>query len=395
MAFLSDKLSNLPPYLFSEFQKKKKELERQGVDVIDLGIGAPDLPPPEFVSDRLINELKNPANHRYSAYRGCSEFKEAVAAFYQKQYKVDLDPDKEVLALIGSKEGIVHLMQAVINPGDGVLVPDPGYPVYHKSVHLAGAEKMRLPLDEEKGYIPRFDQICEENRMRAKLMLLNYPSNPTGATVEYSTFADAYRFAEEHEILLVNDAAYDLVTFDDYKSPSVLQVPGSKDLAVEFGSLSKSFNMAGWRIGYVAGNKEVIDALATLKSNIDSSQFIPIQLAAAEALRSDLSAVRTNNAVYKERMEKLSAALNEIGLFTKKTRGTIFLWTKVPKGFTSSGFADLLLEKAGIIVTPGTAFGLSGEGYIRVALTADLDRIDEVIKRLRKLNWKGEDCGQS
>lgn len=390
MITIADRVKSLPAYVFSEFQRKKAELEKEGVDVIDLGIGAPDLPTPDFVYERLVLEAKNPDNHRYSPYSGCSEFKEAVAAFYKKQYAVDLDPDTEVLALIGSKEGIVNLFQAVLNPGDAVFVPDPGYPVYQKGVLLAGGESILLPLNEEKGYIPEFGRISKRNKQRAKLLMLNYPSNPLGATVELNTFREAATFSKNNKILLASDAAYNLITFDGYKAPSVLQVPDAKDYAVEFGSLSKSFNMAGWRIGYVVGNKHVIQALATLKSNIDSSQFLAVQKAAATALKSDLSAVKEHNAIYQERMEKLYTALNELGISTEKTRGTIFLWAKVPTGFTANSFANKLLEEAGVIVTPGTAFGPSGEGYIRIALTVSKERLDEVVRRFRELRLKEE-----
>lgn len=390
MITIADRVKSLPAYVFSEFQRKKAELEKEGVDVIDLGIGAPDLPTPDFVYERLVLEAKNPDNHRYSPYSGCSEFKEAVAEFYKKQYAVDLDPDTEVLALIGSKEGIVNLFQAVLNPGDAVFVPDPGYPVYQKGVLLAGGESILLPLNEEKGYIPEFGRISKRNKQRAKLLMLNYPSNPLGATVELNTFREAATFSKNNKILLASDAAYNLITFDGYKAPSVLQVPDAKDYAVEFGSLSKSFNMAGWRIGYVVGNKHVIQALATLKSNIDSSQFLAVQKAAATALKSDLSAVKEHNAIYQERMEKLYTALNELGISTEKTRGTIFLWAKVPTGFTANSFANKLLEEAGVIVTPGTAFGPSGEGYIRIALTVSKERLDEVVRRLRELRLKEE-----
>lgn len=390
MITIADRVKSLPAYVFSEFQRKKAELEKEGVDVIDLGIGAPDLPTPDFVYERLVLEAKNPDNHRYSPYSGCSEFKEAVAEFYKKQYAVDLDPDTEVLALIGSKEGIVNLFQAVLNPGDAVFVPDPGYPVYQKGVLLAGGESILLPLNEEKGYIPEFGRISKRNKQRAKLLMLNYPSNPLGATVELNTFREAATFSKNNKILLASDAAYNLITFDGYKAPSVLQVPDAKDYAVEFGSLSKSFNMAGWRIGYVVGNKHVIQALATLKSNIDSSQFLAVQKAAATALKSDLSAVKEHNAIYQERMEKLYTALNELGISTEKTRGTIFLWAKVPTGFTANSFANKLLEEAGVIVAPGTAFGPSGEGYIRIALTVSKERLDEVVRRFRELRLKEE-----
>ncbi|MFA1822894.1 LL-diaminopimelate aminotransferase [Virgibacillus oceani] len=386
MSFVSDRVRNLPPYLFSELQKKKKKLIANGVDVIDLGIGAPDLPAPEFVSNKLVEEAKKPLNHRYSIYSGMLSFREAVAEFYKNNYDVELDPETEVLALIGSKEGIANLVQAVTNPGDTVIIPDPSYPVYRTAVHLAGSVSVPLPLDVNNGYIPLFDKLSAEEAEQAKLMFLNYPSNPTAATVELETFTEALSFARKNNILLVNDAAYDLVTFDDYKSPSVLQTPGAKEQAIEFGSLSKSFNMTGWRIGFAVGNKEVIQALATLKSNIDTSQFIPVQKAAEAALRSDLSAVKENNRIYKKRMEKLHAALNEIGIKTEKPRGTIFVWAKVPDGYTSASFADKVLEEAGVIVTPGNAFGKNGEGFIRIALSVTEKRLDEVIARLKRLS---------
>ncbi|GAB3042748.1 aminotransferase class I/II-fold pyridoxal phosphate-dependent enzyme [Virgibacillus ainsalahensis] len=390
MSFVSDKVKNLPPYPFSAFQKKKRELEDEGVDVIDLGIGAPDLPAPEFVYNKLVEEAKKPDNHRYSAYSGCSEFKEAVAAFYQKYYGVNVDPESEVLALIGSKEGIANLIQAIINPGDTVLLPDPGYPVYSAGVHLAGGRSVSFPLDGNHGFIPSFGQLAKDDVKQAKLMFLNYPSNPTAATVELDTFVKAITFAKENNVVIANDAAYGLVTFDGYKSPSLLQVPNAKEVALEFGSLSKSFNMTGWRIGYVVGNKKVIQALATLKSNMDTSQFLPIQKAAATALRSDLSTVQANNGIYKERMEKLHAALMKLGISAEKPKGTLFLWAKVPAGSNSIDFATTLLEEAGIIVTPGNAFGSAGEGFIRIALTVSSTRLDEVIKRLTQLGIGGE-----
>ncbi|QKY71521.1 LL-diaminopimelate aminotransferase [Lentibacillus sp. CBA3610] len=388
MSFVSDKVNNLPPYLFSEIQQKKRELQANGVDVVDLGIGAPDLPTPEFIIDRLTEESKVAANHRYSTYSGIKEFREAVAHFYQRQYDVELDPETEVLAVIGSKEGIANLMHAAINPGDTVLVPDPGYPVYGPAVHLAGGKRAALPLDDTNGYVPLYDQVDDDSIDQAKLILLNYPGNPTAATASYETFLEAIAFAESNKLLLVHDAAYDMITFNGYESPSVMQVPGAKAHAVEFGSLSKSFNMTGWRIGYVVGNKEVIKALAAFKSNIDSSQFIPIQKAAAAALRSDFLDVEAHNAIYQKRMEKLYAGFRKLGIEADKPNGTIFLWAKVPDGFTSVSFANKLLHEAGVIVTPGNAFGSLGEGYFRVALTVPAERLEEVIERMKQLDLK-------
>ncbi|RDW17354.1 LL-diaminopimelate aminotransferase [Oceanobacillus arenosus] len=382
---ISDKVKQMPAYIFSELDRKKKVLKEKGIDVIDLGIGAPDLPTPSYIYDALVKEAKDPENHRYSNYNGCLEFRMAVADFYKKQYDVDLDPETEILTLIGSKEGIVHLIQAVINEGDKVLVPNPGYPVYRMGVHLAGGESVDLLLDQDQGFVPQFHLLSEQHLRDAKLMFLNYPSNPTTATIELATFIEAVSFAKKHHLIVAHDSAYHLVTFGNYQSPSILQVPNAKEYAVEIGSLSKSFNMTGWRIGYIVGNKAVIQALATLKSNLDSSQFLPIQKAAAVALRSDFQSVKANNMIIGARMEKLHAALINIGMQCDKPRGTIFLWAKVPSGFTSLSFTEKLRSEAAIIVTPGTAFGTVGEGYVRFALAVTMERIDETIRRLNRL----------
>lgn len=388
---VSEKVRHLPPYLFAKFQQKKKEKQKQGIDVIDLGIGAPDLPTPDFIIEKFIEEVRKPENHRYSPYSGCTEFREAVALFYEKKYGVKLDPEKEVLALIGSKEGIANLIQALINPGESVLIPNPGYPVYRTAVHLAEGKIVGLPLDENNGYVPNFSQLSETTKQQAKLMLLNYPSNPTSATVDLSTYLKTVSFAKENDILVANDMAYDLITFGNYQSPSILQTPDAKEFAVEFGSLSKSFNMTGWRIGYVVGNEEIIHALSSLKSNIDSSQFLATQKAAAYALSSDLKEVQNHCKIFEARMEKLYDALTGMGFHVEKPRGTIFLWVKVPQGFTSTSFSEKLLEKIGIIVTPGIAFGSLGEGYIRISLSVSTTRLDEVISRLKSIDRKGED----
>ncbi|GAA0441370.1 LL-diaminopimelate aminotransferase [Lentibacillus halophilus] len=383
MVFTSDKVNQLPPYLFASFQQKKKQMEADGVDVIDLGIGAPDLPTPSFIVEELAEEVKHPSNHRYSTYSGCAAFREAVAHFYKNQYGVNVDPETDVLALIGSKEGIANLMHAVINPGDKVLVPDPGYPVYKTAVHLAGGESSCLPLDAENGYVPLYEQADLD---QAKVMFLNYPANPTAATVNYDTFLQAVTKSAEHDMLLVHDAAYDMVTFNGYQSPSVLQVPDAKKHAVEFGSLSKSFSMAGWRIGYAVGHPDVIQSLATLKSNMDTSQFLPIQKAAAAALKSDFAVVHEYNHIYQNRMETLYTGFQQLGIHADKPNGTIFLWAEVPEGYSSMEFADKLLYEAGIIVTPGHAFGSRGEGFFRIALTVPEERLDEAINRMKQLD---------
>ncbi|ASF38422.1 LL-diaminopimelate aminotransferase [Halobacillus halophilus] len=383
MEFGSRQVKSLPPYLFSIFHEKKKKLKQQGIDVIDLGIGAPDLPAPSFIIDRLTVEAANPDNHKYAPYGGCEEFKQAVASFYKKHYDVDLDPETEVLALIGSKEGIAHLIRAVIDPGDGVLIPDPGYPVYQSAVHLAYGTALPYPLDRQNGYVPDYQLLVEEDVEKAKLMILNYPGNPTGATVEMETFEKAVAFAKQHKLCVAHDAAYDLVTFSGYKAPSILQIPGSKETAVEFGSLSKSFNMTGWRIGYAVGNKELIQALAVMKSNTDTSQFLPIQKAGAAALNSDFSTVKENNRIYEKRMDRMLTGLSEMDIHADRPRGTFFIWAPVPKGYTSQGYVEKVLDEAGVILTPGTAFGKKGEGYFRISLSVPEERLQEAVNRMK------------
>ncbi|GAA0487861.1 LL-diaminopimelate aminotransferase [Salinibacillus aidingensis] len=390
MDFVSEKIKALPPYLFSRIQKRKKQLEKEGKDIIDLGIGAPDLPTPSFIIDTLVNEVQKPENHRYSSYTGTDEFRQAVAHFYQKQYGVKLDPDEEVLALVGSKEGIAHFIPAVINQGEKVLVPNPGYPVYRSAVHLAGGNAIDLPLNAEQNGEPVFEELSDEALQDSKLMLLNYPGNPTAATVQKSTFLKAVTYAEKYQLAIAHDAAYSLTTFDGYQAPSMMEVPGAKEYAVEFGSLSKSFNMTGWRIGYVVGNREMIKALATYKSNVDTSQFIPVQKAAVAALTSDLSAVSEHNAIYQQRRDRMLNALTSIGIHASKPRGTFFIWAPVPQGYSSMEFADRLLTELGVIVTPGNAFGSAGEGYFRISLSVPDERLNEAVKRIEKLHMGGD-----
>ncbi|MFS8652061.1 MAG: LL-diaminopimelate aminotransferase [Caldibacillus sp.] len=385
--FVAARVKSLPQYIFSEFNKKKLELQKQGIDIIDLGIGAPDLPTPPFVLKTLFDEVQNPENHRYSPYQGIREFREAVSQFYKTRYNVDLDPEKEVLMLIGSKEGIYHFIHTVIDQGDGVLLPNPGYPVYRIATQLAGGKIFDLPLTAENNFIPDLSTLSTEQVSQSKLMLLNFPANPTAATVDSEFFAEAIHFAKNNNLIVANDAAYDLVTFQDYIAPSLLQVPGAKDVAIEFGSLSKSFNMTGWRIGYAVGNSELIQALARLKSNIDTAQFIPIQKAASVALTGDFSTVQQNNREFAARMELMYRILVETGFELKKPRGTFYLWVKVPEGYSSLEFAGKLMEEAGIIVTPGNAFGSYGEGYFRIALTVAQERLLEAGKRLKNLSF--------
>ncbi|MFL0364992.1 LL-diaminopimelate aminotransferase [Pseudobacillus sp. 179-B 2D1 NHS] len=385
MTFTSNKIQQLPPYFFSSIDKKKKELSSQGIDVIDLGIGAPDLPTPSFVIETLKEELDNPKNAKYSPYSGIPEYREAVASFYLKTYGVTLDPDTEVLALIGSKEGIANIIPAVVNPGESILVPDPGYPVYRTAAYLTGVHTINLPLDRKNQYAPDFTKLSQENIEQAKLLFLNYPGNPTSATVDVSTFEHAVSFCRENQIAVVHDSAYSLVTYEDYKAPSILEVPGAKDIAIEMGSLSKSYNMTGWRIGYAVGNKEMIKALANLKSNIDTSQFMAIQKAASAALTSDHASVRENNEIYYKRMKKMVDALRTIGIDVELPKGSFFIWAPVPNGYSSAAFAEKVLIETGVIITPGNLFGPSGEGFFRLSMSVSNDRLDEAIKRIANL----------
>ncbi|HET7578214.1 MAG TPA: LL-diaminopimelate aminotransferase [Bacillales bacterium] len=384
MSFQSDRVANMPPYVFARINKKKAELIRSGVDVIDLGIGDPDLPTPEPIVEKLIEELKDPANFRYSNYSGCIEFREAVTAYYKNMYNVDLDPEKEVLALIGSKEGIANLMPALIDPGDPVLVPDPSYGVYRAAVKLASGSVYSMPLTKDHHFRPDFYAIPEDVLQDAQLMLLNYPGNPTAATVDLDFFQQAVQFARQYNIPIAHDFAYNKITFEDYQAPSILQASGARDMAVEFGSLSKTYNMTGWRIGYAVGNPEMIKALSIVKSNSDTSQFLPIQKAAAFALKSDQSSVDEKNRIYKRRMELVVRALDAIGIQTEKPRGSFFVWAEVPGPFTSGEFAETLLEQTGVVVTPGIAFGPSGEGYFRISLTAPDQRLEAAVDRLKQ-----------
>jgi LL-diaminopimelate aminotransferase len=386
LSILSRRVQGLPPYLFSIIDEKKKLLQAKGMDVIDLGIGAPDLPTPDFIVEKLIKELNDPLNFKYSGYSGCQEFREAVASFYKNHYQVDLDPNTEVLTLIGSKEGIAHIVPAMIDPGDVVLIPDPGYPVYRTASYLSGGVCVDLPLVPSENYRPDFSKLSSHEKEKARLMFLNYPGNPTAATVEVEILKEAVNFAKENQIGIVHDSAYNLVTFDGFKAPSILQVDGAKEIAVEFGSLSKSFNMTGWRIGYVVGNRDIIHALSIVKSNTDTSQFLPIQKAAAEALFSDYSTVEHNNNIYNQRLEKMLEALRNIGVQVEKPRGSFFIWAPVPGGYTSQQFAEKVLEEAGVIVTPGNAFGPSGEGYFRISLTVPTERLFEAVERIKTLN---------
>ncbi|WP_042355477.1 LL-diaminopimelate aminotransferase [Bacillus rubiinfantis] len=384
MNFTSNRVGQIPPYLFAEINKKKAEMLKAGIDIIDLGIGDPDLPTPKHIVDKLAEESQDPKNLKYPSFVGCPEFKQAVANFYQREYGVILDPDTEVLALIGSKEGIAHIVPTLVDPGDYVLIPDPSYPVYRMATLLANGQYHNMPLTKENSFKPDFEAIPSEILGHSKLMFLNYPGNPTSATVDVSFFEKAVAFGKKHNIPIAHDSAYNMVTFDFYKAPSILEVEGAKEIAVEFGSLSKTYSMTGFRIGYVVGNKEIIKALSVLKSNTDTGQFTPIQKAAAYALNGNQSCVTEYNGIYKERMKAMLDGLKSIGIKVDPPKGSFFIWAPVPNGYTSSEFVTSVLEQTGVIITPGTAFGPSGEGYFRVSLSVPTERLYEAVNRIKE-----------
>ncbi|GAA0330876.1 LL-diaminopimelate aminotransferase [Bacillus carboniphilus] len=380
----SRKMEQIPPYMFAEFARKKAEMIKAGVDVIDLGIGDPDLPTPEHIVEKLVEEARKPENSKYPSFIGHPAFRKAVAHFYKREFDVELDPDTEVLALIGSKEGIAHIVPTVLNPGDYCLIPDPGYPPYRMATYLAEANVQYMPLKKENQFKPIFTDIPQDILPLAKLMFLNYPGNPTASTVDLKFYEDAIAFARKHNIIIAQDSAYNMITFQNYKAPSVLQVEGAKEVAVEFGSLSKTYSMTGYRIGYVVGNKDVIKSLSVYKSNTDTGQFTPIQLAAAYALNGDQSCIGKHNTIYWERMKAMIEGLKAIDVEVEPPKGSFFIWAPTPKGYTSSEFASTVLEQTGVIITPGNAFGPSGEGYFRVSLSLPNDVLADAIDRIKK-----------
>jgi len=378
----ADRLRKLPPYLFKEIDRKKSEMKAKGVDIIDLGIGDPDLPTPAHIIEALQEAVSDSSTHRYPSYSGMLEFRGAVAEWYNNRFGVRLDPEQEVLALIGSKEGIAHLPLAFINPGDVALVPTPGYPVYHTSTLFAGGEPHYMPLYRQNRFLPDLKAISEEAAKRARVMFINYPNNPTAAVADIRFFEKVVEFALEHKILVCHDAAYSEVAYDGFEPPSFMQAEGAKEVGIEFHSLSKTYNMTGWRVGFVVGNKEAIDGLGAIKSNIDSGVFQAIQLAAIKALRRDQSCVHEMTRIYQQRRDLMIKGLRELGFDLETPRASFYLWISVPKGYTSTQLATKLLEK-GVVVTPGNGFGEPGEGYFRIALTQRKERLEEALGRIK------------
>ena len=382
---LAERIRKLPRYLFAEIDKKVKEVREKGVDVISLGIGDPDSPTPDFVVKRMQAEVAKAANHSYPPDEGMSEFREAVAAYYRQRHGVDLDPQHEIIPLIGSKEGIAHIAFCFTNPGDVNLVPDPGYPVYSIGTLFAGGTPQLMPLLQENNFIPDLDNIPVDAARSAKLLFLNYPNNPTGAVATKEFFSEAVEYAKQYKLIICHDAAYSEIAFDDYRPISFLEVDGGKDVAIEFGSLSKTFNMTGWRLGYAVGNRTAVEALYRFKTNVDSGIFKAVQQAGVEALSNPQMEpfIEDLRHLYQRRRDIVVHALNEAGWDLKPALGTFYVWAPVPAGYNSTEFVSMILEKTGVVLTPGRGFGKYGEGYFRIALTVGEERMREAMQRIK------------
>ncbi len=382
---LAERLKKLPPYLFAEIDRVKRELIRAGRDVIDLGVGDPDLPTPPHIVDALHRAALDPENHRYALDLGMPVLRQAIAEWYAHRFGVALDPATEVLPLIGSKEGIGHIPFAFVNPGDAVLVPDPGYPVYQATTILAGGEPRYMPLKEEHGFLPDLDRIPRDICRASTLMFINYPNNPTAAVCGKEFFTSVVEFARRHGVIICHDAAYTELAFDGLRSPSFLEVEGAKEVGIEFHSLSKTYSMTGWRVGFAVGRAEIIAGLGKIKSNLDSGIFQAIQLAGVAALRGPQDFLTEYLEIYQRRRDILVDGLRALGWNVARPKATFYVWAHVPSGFTSEGVARMLLQKAGIVVTPGNGLGPSGEGYVRMTLTVNEDRLREAVERIGKI----------
>ena len=381
---IAKRVTQLPPYLFAELERKIEEKRKAGVDVISLGIGDPDLPTPDAVVAEGQRQLARPDTHQYPSNRGRSAFREAVADFYRRRFGVDLDPETEVLPLLGGKEGIAHICWAMLDPGDVCLAADPGYPVYTSGPFLCGAEAVLMPLKAATGFQPDLEAITAEHRSRANLLFCNYPNNPTGAVIEDDFFERLARFGLEHEIPVVHDNAYSEITFDGYVAPSFLQAPGAKEAGIEMFSLSKAYNMTGWRVGAAVGNADMIHALWKLKTNIDSGMFDAVQMAGVRALGEGGSVAREMCEVYRRRRDLAVSALQAVGIEVEPPRGTMYIWVPAPASHTSVSFTELVLEQAGVVVSPGSSFGPNGEGYVRLSLTLPDARLREAVERIER-----------
>jgi LL-diaminopimelate aminotransferase len=382
---LAKRVQNLPPYLFVDISRKIAEKKARGEDVISFAIGDPDIPTPEHILDRLCVAARDPANHRYPETDGLPELRRAIATWYERRFGLVFDPDKEVLPLIGSKDGIGHVALCFIDPGDTALVPDPGYPVYSIGTMFAGGESYYLPLTEENDFLPDLEAVPAEVARKAKLMWINYPNNPTAAVADLDFFDKVVAFAGEYDVAVCHDAPYTEVAFDGYEPASFLQAQGARDVGVEFHSLSKGYNMTGWRIGMVVGNQDMVNALMRVKSNLDSGIPQAIQLSGVEALLGDQSCIGEHNAVYARRRDLVVNTLKKMGIKVNPPKASLYVWAKVPEGYTSALFCTKLLDEVSVVVTPGSGYGKYGEGYIRLSLTTPDERVEEGLARMERL----------
>lgn len=376
------RLEHIGAYLFADLDRKQEELAAKGVDVINLGVGDPDLPTPPHIIDALMEGATDVRSHRYPPYGGTLEYKTAVADWYRRRFGVTLDPAMEVLALIGSKEGLAHLPWAALNPGDVALVPDPGYPVYRSATIMAEGIPYPMPLRRERGFLPDLDAIPIEVTRRAYLLFLNYPNNPTAATATLAFFNEAVAWARRHHVLLVHDNSYSEIAYDGYRPPSILQADGAKEVAVEFHSLSKTYCMTGWRIGFAVGNAQAIGMLGKIKTNIDSGVFRAVQHAGIAALTGPQEPVADRLRVYQGRRDRVTKALRAIGWAVPEIKATFYVWIPVPDGASGAAFAAAVLERTGVVLTPGAGYGSGGEGYVRLSLTIPDQRLDEALDRI-------------
>lgn len=381
----ASRIANLPPYLFAEADRQIAAKRAAGFDVVSLGIGDPDIPTPAAIVEELKRTADIPANHRYPEYYGLPELRQAIAGWYQKRFGVELHPDNEVVPLIGSKEGIFHIALGFIDPGDVALVPDPAYPVYGIGTMLAGGTPHLMPLLPENDFLPDLDAIPASVLEKARVLWINYPNNPTSAIAPVEFFEMVIEFAQKHNLLVCHDNAYSDVCYDGYTAPSFLQVPGAKEVGVEFHSLSKTYNMTGWRIGMMVGNASAVSALGKVKTNVDSGIFQAVQYAGIVALNEDQSWLAERNQVYQRRRDYVLSVLQEIGIGAPTPRASLYIWAPVPKGYTSLQFSLKLLDELGVWVTPGVGFGPSGEGWFRISLTTPDHRLDEAMRRLKTL----------
>jgi len=379
------RINELPPYLFAEIDRRKREALSRGVDLIDLGIGDPDIPTPSVIVEKLMESASKPVNHRYPNSSGMAEFREAVANWYKTRFGVNLEATKEVVSLIGSKEGIGNMAVAFVDPGEVVLVASPCYPVYHIGTAFNGGKNYFLPLKKENAFLPDLDGIPPEIARQAKLLWINYPNNPTAAVADRDFFDRVVKFANEYNVIVCHDAAYTEMGYDGYRPMSFLQAEGAREVGIEFHSLSKTFNMTGWRIGMAVGNPELVTGLAQAKSNLDSGIFQAIQEAGIEALRLGDQIVEPSRKIYQERRDVLVDGLRAVGLECEKPRATFYVWVNCPKGLSSAAFTTKLLEEAGVVTTPGNGFGEAGEGYVRFTVCVDKERLREVAERIRRV----------